>query len=276
MTTKTTKYVQINVQGKISKAECLKVTNKTLLGKYPKICLDINNSNAAKLDDNSRKLFSYGNMKLKQLRQRLSENGFVGKIASFDLPAGFTCPAANLCHSRVYSSIDKNGKTKRNTVDLGQFRCYAVKAESQYSNVYNFHWNNLNISLSDNFVDAITSEIITNNIKIVRIHSAGDYYSLDYLRKWIQIARLNPDVQFFGYTKIAPFVSYLISEKLDNFHLVYSMGGKMDKIAQERNLPNCTVIVDKDSFNGLVACEEVKSDDYELICQQKSFGINLH
>lgn len=36
---------------------------------------------------------------------------------------------------------------------------------------------------------------------LVRLHSAGEFYSLDYFRAWIDLARCWPDVPFYGYTK---------------------------------------------------------------------------
>ena len=71
----------------------------------------------------------------------------------------------------------------------------------------------------------------------IRIHDAGDFYSLEYLKKWLIIASLNPTVKFYAYTKIIKLVKWVKSEWSwpDNFTIIYSYGGKSDHLINPEN-----------------------------------------
>lgn len=57
------------------------------------------------------------------------------------------------------------------------------------------------LSLSDEFVEIITNEIFRRKIPLVRVHVTGDFYSEEYVRKWIQIAANCPQTRFRTTTK---------------------------------------------------------------------------
>jgi len=38
-------------------------------------------------------------------------------------------------------------------------------------------------------------------VRVVRVHASGEFYSAEYVRKWIIIANLNPNITFFAYTR---------------------------------------------------------------------------
>ncbi|HEY5960767.1 MAG TPA: hypothetical protein VIV60_29635, partial [Polyangiaceae bacterium] len=42
----------------------------------------------------------------------------------------------------------------------------------------------------------------------IRIHSSGDFFSLEYLRAWQEVARRNPGITFFTYTRTWIFADY--------------------------------------------------------------------
>lgn len=39
------------------------------------------------------------------------------------------------------------------------------------------------------------------DVKILRVHVSGDFYSVAYIKKWYRIVRDSPDVTFFAYTR---------------------------------------------------------------------------
>lgn len=162
------------------------------------------------------------------------------RSASVDLLAGHSCPAANLCHSRV---IENSGH--KTIVDYGDFRCYATKSEAIYTAVYDLHKRNFEETTRlDSFPLIMTYIIRSKKLTLIRIHSSGDMYDFTYFKKWIQIAQWNPSVVFFGYSKQATFIKYLIDNPVDNFKMVYSIGGIHDTYAIKHNLPSCTVVTD--------------------------------
>ena len=90
--------------------------------------------------------------------------------------------------------------------------CYARKAERCYPSVLPSRERNYNESLSADFVEnmifTIESELNTKKyngkLAIFRIHESGDFYSLEYARKWVAIARhfeSDPRIRFLVYTK---------------------------------------------------------------------------
>lgn len=214
-------------------------------------------------------LLSLGNSKLKHCGKAYNL-----KIAAFDIPAGFTCPAANLCHSRAI--VDETGKA--HVVDYGNVRCFAASIETVYKNVRDAHWRNLDASKSDSFIDTISAELRKYKIQSVRIHASGDFYSLPYLLHWVKIAQQNPDITFWGYTKMASFIKILNAQP--NMRFVYSMGGKMDDYAVKHNLPRAYIITDNAQAVELgipVACTPAhKSNDYEHIMGGNSFALMIH
>lgn len=195
------------------------------------------------------------------------------KSAAFDLPAGHSCPMADACLSRV---VSKDGH--RHIEDFGQFRCYATKAEVQYPNVYNIRHSNLDATKDlSKFTQCITDEIIKHKIKLLRVHSSGDFYNFSYFMAWYRIAQSMPDVIFFAYSKQASFVKYLLDNPLDNFKMTYSHGGKMDAYAIKNSLPTCYVAMDYNNPIAPIICTgNHEVIDFEYIMQGKSFSILIH
>jgi len=55
--------------------------------------------------------------------------------------------------------------------------------------------------LKDDFAAVLSADIKNSQLKVVRIHSAGDFYSNKYILDWVKIVRSNPDVAFYAYTR---------------------------------------------------------------------------
>jgi hypothetical protein len=77
----------------------------------------------------------------------------------------------------------------------------------------------------------------TRKVKVFRIHVSGDFYSAAYTRKWIQIVKALPEVQFYAYTRswrvetIKPALEEL--RTLPNMQLFASMDATIDEPAPE-------------------------------------------
>lgn len=69
------------------------------------------------------------------------------------------------------------------------------------SNVINSHRQNLALSRLPSFVANMSRFINAYGLAVVRVHAAGDFYSVAYVRKWLAIVRACPDTQFFAYTR---------------------------------------------------------------------------
>lgn len=163
--------------------------------------------------------FSHGNAKLNK------------NTVIFNLPAGKTCPGALYCLS--FAVTDENGKRSIRDGEHTQFRCFAASSEVQYDGVYQNRADNLQQIISSiregNCVDLINESLQKarkKSTKLVRIHESGDFFSGVYLDAWITVAKLNPDLKFYCYSKNLPlFVGLTLP---DNFYFTASYGGKFD------------------------------------------------
>lgn len=212
--------------------------------------------------------FSFRNSKIQKLAVYL---GFQkNQVASFDLPAGYTCPAARACRSYAHKVTGKITDGKG-----AEFRCYAASSEAVFKSARISRWKNFDAlrSAGEDMVSLILGSL-PPNLKVLRIHSSGDFFNKKYFDAWVAVARLNPNIMFFGYTKILPYVK---AYKPDNFRLVYSFGGTMDALVTDE--PVCYVVktVADGIAQGLsISCQENPVDDYDYIMNGKSFAIAVH
>ena len=95
--------------------------------------------------------------------------------------------------------------------------CYARKAERVYPQVLPSRENNFRDSLEEDFSENMVYTIETlldsraykGKQVYFRIHESGDFYNLEYAKKWVEIARHfegNERIIFEAYTKSFPYV----------------------------------------------------------------------
>lgn len=122
--------------------------------------------------------------------KKLQNNGNI-RFIIWNLPAVKTCPFRT-------AMCEKS--------------CYARKAERVYPQVLPSRERNYIDSLEDDFTEnmiytlenELKSKKYTGKKVVFRIHESGDFYSLEYTRKWVEIARHfldNPQIVFLAYTK---------------------------------------------------------------------------
>jgi hypothetical protein len=63
------------------------------------------------------------------------------------------------------------------------------------------HRANLERSRDDRFAAAMAAEIRRGLVRVVRIHTSGDFDDAGYARKWAEVARACPGTAFFAYTR---------------------------------------------------------------------------
>jgi hypothetical protein len=141
------------------------------------------------------------------------------QIFNFSIPAGndkltgkITCPFAGSCFKL----------------------CYAKKGNYRFGNVQRGLSNRYEATKQDNFVELITKEL--NKLKkdkqtYIRIHDSGDFYSPAYFQKWLEIARNNPSIRFYAYTKSHSFIRGI--ELPENFDLIFSLGSTKDELINQ-------------------------------------------
>lgn len=191
-------------------------------------------------------------------------NGKLGKdTLVFSLPAGWTCPGADICLSRV---IERDGSRTIQDGPHTQFRCFAASSEVLYPRVYDarmHNWHAIKDQLNNfgGLVKLINSGIQNNakrNTRKVRIHESGDFFSGVYLDAWVEVAKLNPDLQFYCYSKNLPlFLQYKLP---DNFYMTASKGGRWDYYIEAGAFQRYSVVV-KDEAEADALGFEIDHDD---------------
>lgn len=101
-------------------------------------------------------------------------------------------------------------------------KCYATQAEYMYPACLPSRERNYTASLSDTFVSEVNNKLKKTRKKIVRIHEAGDFYSQEYVDKWTEIAKNNPNIFFFALTKKCGIFDFSEFKKLPNTNIVDS------------------------------------------------------
>ena len=166
------------------------------------------------------------------------------KIYSLDLLSGWSCPHAKDCLSKAI--ITDEGKRKIKDGKHTKFRCFSASQEVQYTNVYNSRKHNFDLLRKQNHEEMVKliNSSLPENAGIVRIHVAGDFFSLPYMHAWYMVAALNPNVLFYAYTKSLKFWVGGINELpiLHNFVLTASYGGRDDHMIDEFNLRSTKVV----------------------------------
>lgn len=138
-------------------------------------------------------------------------NDKTGEIPAFNLLPGVSCSAEACGHCMVEG-------------------CYAIK--NLFRGGYNIESNSTFRAWCDNYVlaskhvymleaklDAWLSE---NKPAKFRIHSSGDFVSVEYAKMWRRLAIKHPETRFLAFTKQWEIIRHVYFYKVANFELVLS------------------------------------------------------
>tara|TARA_R110000824_G_scaffold27608_8_gene93637 strand:- start:5211 stop:5819 length:609 start_codon:yes stop_codon:yes gene_type:complete len=153
------------------------------------------------------------------------------RVYNFGIPAfqdeegKRTCPFAGACAKFCYAQ--KGAYVWSNVSPAFQFRYLATKCDS--------------------FVDKMTAEIVKKRVDILRVHDSGDYYSNEYIDKWMHIAKALPHVRFYSYTKSIPL--FLDRDIPSNFDIIFSEGGTRDNLIDYDKHRHARIFNDYDAMD---------------------------
>jgi hypothetical protein len=153
---------------------------------------------------------------------------YSGVVYEWNLPTGSTCPFALECKVTV------NRITGKFDIERGQYKCYAANPE-RFPGVREHRWNNFE------FIKGGGLPIIPKDCKSIRLHAAGDFFNQKYFDMWINIAKENPEIEFWAYTKSIQYWVNRINEIPKNLVLTASYGGRQDALIEKHNLKNVKV-----------------------------------
>jgi hypothetical protein len=202
---------------------------------------------------------------------------------TFSLPAGWTCPGAALCHTRVARS---GGRVEDLQVaDENRFRCFSAVQEAVYTEARQSRWNNFDLLQRALHSEGTTADRIHAAADLIlhsmpeiplftRIHVSGDFFSDLYLRAWIHVARNVPECLFYGYTKSIPLWVAHKASAPDNFRLVASVGSKFDDLIVKHRLVFAKVVGSPEEAEQLGL--PIDHDDSFCRAADRSFGLLVH
>jgi hypothetical protein len=168
--------------------------------------------------------------------------------------------------------------------------CYAMKAQIQYPSARKRRLLHFEASQKDNFVDEMNKEIESKRKRrtrskerkfvYFRIHESGDFYSQDYLDKWVEIIKQNSDFKFLIYTK-SWHLNWEKAKELDNLSLRFSNDVTTKpfhlKKALEKGLPIATIRKEGERTQGINCQPNWKCDECRLCWDTKAnVSFQLH
>ena len=148
-------------------------------------------------------------------------------VWSFSLPAGWSCPGAKACMTKVDPETGK-------IIDgvYQKFRCFAAVDEVR-PNVRDIRWHNFRLLIEAGTTEKMTELILASfpkGVKRMRVHVSGDFFNINYFDAWMAAARKIEDCKFYAYTKSL----HILGKRQDagdippNFALTLSDGGVWD------------------------------------------------
>lgn len=152
----------------------------------------------------------------------VTPNGKQASIANtFGLPAGkaYSCPGAtSVCESVCYA-----GKLEKvfPTVKKNLLHNWALLKDADKETMAN---------LLDEMIADFRKDCVRRNAPMLfRIHWDGDFFNDTYAYAWKAVIILNPDIQFWVYTRVRS--AALILKDIDNLSLYFSADSENVKIA---------------------------------------------
>ena len=206
--------------------------------------------------------------KLKRIRKWI---GYQPVVYTFSLPSGWSCPFAEDCSSkadRVTGKITDGKRTK--------FRCFSASDEARSPSARAQRWHNFDILRTldvEEMVDEL-SMALPEDANLVRTHVGGDFFNNRYFVAWMLVAKMNPKVTFYAYTKSIPYWVANLDLVPDNFILNGSRGGRADGLLDVYGLKVAEVVfsLEEAEEKGL----EIDHDESHAILDTGSFGLLVH
>lgn len=197
-------------------------------------------------------------------------------LMTFYMPAGHSCPFAQACKS---SANEETGKVTDGPKT--EFRCFGATTEARLPNVRKKAWRNyralMDVGLKNEaaMTDLIEASISKVHARTIRVHSTGgDYLTRQYMNAWSNVARNNPKMLFYGYTKAVHFMLQSITTRPQNHRMVASYGGVYDSVIDRHDLVTAKVVYSEEeaAAKGL----EIDHDDSHAMAADHNFALLIH
>ena len=164
----------------------------------------------------------------------------------FNVPIRKTCRPTPWCKKHCYGKKG-NFRRFRKTIDIGAQRRYEL-------------------SLSDEFIEIITKEILRRKFPWIRLHAIGDFYSEKYVRNWMEIAKNCPQTIFRTTTKRQDLKDAILElHSLPNFHIRESLDpSRTEPVMKLPMAAINTIDIAKGFFNCIQDCRKCKHTCWKI------------
>jgi hypothetical protein len=162
---------------------------------------------------------------------------------TFSLLSGHSCVFANECLAKVVET-----ETSRKMVDGPNqvFRCFSASNELIYKNTYEQRKHNLEllrtVAHSKPKMVELIKKSLPKDLKILRLHVAGDFFTQSYFDAWLEVMAKTPHIHYYAYTKSLIFWVRCLDSIPENFILTASRGGLSDTLIEKHNLRFAQVV----------------------------------
>lgn len=169
---------------------------------------------------------------------RVKSYTFCPDTWAWSIPSGTTCPGAEQCLAKAdrHTGVLTNGPKQK-------FRCYSAVGE-RYASVRARYWCNFEAvrKLDAQGVQQVLQQALPRSCRMVRIHTAGDFFNEEYFLGWMRFAAANPIVWFWAFTKSIPVWVKNMHEVPNNVELQASYGGRYDAMIEQHGLKSARVV----------------------------------
>jgi len=218
----------------------------------------------------SEELLKFSNGKYNAKLQQIQ-----GKIYSFSLLSGWSCPFASECLLKV-TPKQEGGYTAIAGKDATH-SCFSARQELAYPSVYAQRKHNFDLLRQFKKAEemaVLIQKSLPADATIVRVHVGGDFFSKEYMKAWFLVGQNNPQITFYAYTKSIGYWIDLMDMLPTNFKMNASIGGKQDELIHKHNLKSVYVVYSEQEAKekGLA----IDHDDSLAFTQNKSFALLIH
>jgi hypothetical protein len=194
------------------------------------------------------------NAKMKKTSKENNARIFNFSIPAYKTKSGkITCPFAHTCVKY----------------------CYAQKGNyTRFPKIQQLMEEKYKITKQDNFILLMNEEIQKKKATHIRIHDSGDFYSIKYLIKWVDIATQNKNVIFYAYTKSIKFFKGSL-EIPKNLKIIFSEGSKTDNLINTNKDRHARIFKDVTTLlnEGYI---DASNNDLLAITDNKKVGLVYH
>ena len=162
--------------------------------------------------------------------------------------------------------------------------CYALKSYRQYPSTRAAWDKNLHVCSNDldTFKHEMRDFLTIYSPKYFRLHSAGDFFSQDYLDAWIQIIKEFPDITFLAYTKSYDYLKF--NDIPGNFKLFFSIEPNSEMPKEKYHCIKHAYIESDNRINNSFVCPATIKEHKKITCDKclrcfngnKNVVFNLH